>query len=296
MSTYRETLPNSCKQLHLPDHNGNYLYMNIRPIAQGDITLGVYKDEFCTTPSKLSLQDYIEMFYNSEGDARKGQDIARAWTKAIKRWNKHMSIYKVCQPCRAHNFANGNAASVDRYFRLLDENDGEGDAEQWGYDCYDNAGYTNCNQCYKFQSKTYWEVADAADLRLASRQGTILDIRVDGKRYGKGGYFKRFPKLSKFVDSIPKWFIHLCLTLAILAALAISAFFATTVRRKLANTAMLRTFLEWIRERLEWIRDRLFRKGLPNAFKEHFHLEDDKTFDMEGEDGKPKKPVSYVYA
>lgn len=30
--------------------------------------------------------------------------------------------------------------------RIREENDGQGDAEQWGYDCYDDAGYRNCNQ------------------------------------------------------------------------------------------------------------------------------------------------------
>ena len=112
-----------------------------------------------------------------------------------------------------------------------------------------------------------------------------MDIRVDGKRYGRGGYFKRFPKLSNFVDNIPKWVIHLCSTLAILSVLVMAAF----VGRRLAKSAMLGTFLEWIRERLT-------RRDLPNAFKEHFHLEYDKTLDVADDDGKLKKPVSYVYA
>ena len=41
---------------------------------------------------------------------------------------------------------NSHSGSQDRDRRRLDENDGEGDAEQWGFDCYDDAGYTNCNQ------------------------------------------------------------------------------------------------------------------------------------------------------
>ena len=129
MSTYREYLPNSCKQLHFPDNSGNTIYMHISPEAKGDISLKVYKDERCTLPAKLSIEEYIEMFYKKEGDSEKGQSIARAWTKAIKRWNKHMSVYKICQPCRAHNLASGEDVSFER---LLAENDGEGDAEDDG--------------------------------------------------------------------------------------------------------------------------------------------------------------------
>jgi hypothetical protein len=58
-------------------------------------------------------------------------------------------------------------------------------------DCYDDAGYQNCNQCYKFQSQTDMESASSSDLELATAQGTILGIVVDGIAYGKGQYVAR---------------------------------------------------------------------------------------------------------
>ena len=198
-----------------------------------------------------------------------------------------MSIYKTCQPCRAYNLANGdngdNSGSGDHRLRFLEENDGEGDDEQWGYDCYDYAGYTNCNQCYKFQTKTDMEPATIDDLKIASRQGSILEIRVNGKRYGRGGY-KRFPRLSKFFDDVPKWGL---IMIGVAIGLGLLAIF-TLIWRRLANSVMLGTLLAFIN-------DRFNRRDLPNPFKEHFHIEDDKTVDMEEEDGKHKKILSYVY-
>ena len=65
-----------------------------------------------------------------------------------------MQSYKICQPCRAYsrtkssdkededdNSGDGNDANSNDELQ-----DGEGEAEQWGYNCYDDAGYTNCNQ------------------------------------------------------------------------------------------------------------------------------------------------------
>ena len=43
-------------------------------------------------------------------------------------------------------------------------------------------------KCYKFQTKTDMEEADIDDLVSASSQGTMLEIKVNGKTYGSGGY------------------------------------------------------------------------------------------------------------
>ena len=114
------------------------------------------------------------------------------YQEAIVNWNKKMSTFKVCQPCRAYNlFAeqNNNNGNSNDHRRFLDgdDNDGEGD-ETERYNCYDDAGYTNVNQCYKFETHTTMEAADVDDLTLASAQGSILRVKVDGKVYGKGRY------------------------------------------------------------------------------------------------------------
>merc|ERR1712154_553764 len=94
-----------------------------------------------------------------------------------KNLNEYLNEYKVCQPCRAFR----------KYVNYQNEDDdgsgvdeGGGYEEQWGFNCYDVAGYRNCNQCYKFQTKTDMEEADIDDLISASEQGTMLEIKVNG--------------------------------------------------------------------------------------------------------------------
>jgi hypothetical protein len=151
MYAYLEYIPSYCQKLYFPDDDGNTVYLDLEPLPGGDMTLGVYTDERCTKKSrKTTIQDYITMYYDLAGDYEKGQKVANAWTKNIKRFNRHMNVYKTCQPCRAYDLSAGgdnyDRDSADKRLRLLDQNDGEGDDEQWGYDCYDAAGYTNCNQ------------------------------------------------------------------------------------------------------------------------------------------------------
>merc|ERR1711865_734562 len=106
-----------------------------------------------------------------------------------------MEVYKICQPCRAYNL-NPNSYEAQSGSGSRDSNDGgsndledgEGYEEQWGYNCYDSAGYTNCHQCYKFQAKTDMEEASMDDLQRASDQGTIIEIKVDGVNYGQNGF------------------------------------------------------------------------------------------------------------
>ena len=99
----------------------------------------------------------------------------------------------------------------DRKRRILgDDNDGDGE-EQERFNCFDEAGYTNVNQCYKFETKTAMEKADMQDLQLAS--DTILRLKVNGRTYGKGGYTSPMPRLEKIVID--------CLALAIAFFLAV---------------------------------------------------------------------------
>jgi len=109
-----------------------------------------------------------------------------------------MSVFKICQPCRAYNLQwNQNKKSGDKHERREDRmlgnnnknnnNDGDG-VEQARYNCYDAAGYTNVNQCYKFETKTSMAIAEPEDMARASEQGSILLIKAYGNVYGEGGY------------------------------------------------------------------------------------------------------------
>lgn len=191
-----------CQKLDYGDSDGNTLYSATKPLPEGNLTVALYYDEQCTVDSGMLWSDYIIIYYqnyyyyyyyynNNQGQS--GQSLAESWLKNIDLWNDAMAIYKICQPCRAYNLnpdegSGSGSGSGDRRRFLGDDNDGGGEAEQWGYDCDDDAGYTNCNQCYKFETKTDMETAVKEDLQLASRQGTILDIRVNRTTYGRGGY------------------------------------------------------------------------------------------------------------
>jgi hypothetical protein len=139
-----------CTKMYLTDSYGNTLYRDIAPLPGGNMTDRLYLDEDCTQKAAMSFREYIIKYYSYYYyDEEKGEQVASNWLANNALWNELMNDFKVCQPCRAYSkFPN----LYDR--RSLNDNgqqDGEGDSEQFGYNCYDNAGYRNCNQCYKFE-------------------------------------------------------------------------------------------------------------------------------------------------
>lgn len=193
---------NGCTQLGYTDpRTGNYLYVDTKPLTGGDMTLGLYTDAYCETESSsMTWADYINTYgnNNNEGggnDNNDGQYASSAdqWASSVDRWNDLLSDYKICQPCRSYSltrevYQQGSHDEGGGSGDQEDGDDGEGGNEQWGFNCYDDAGYRNCNQCYKFQTQTDFELASADDLDKATKQGTILAIKVDGQHYGRGHY------------------------------------------------------------------------------------------------------------
>ena len=94
------------------------------------MTLGVYTDSSCSEEAGFSFRDYQNYAASSL--------TATAASGAFDRWNDHMAAYKTCQPCRAYN---RQQTYGRRRRRLGEQNDGQGDEEQNGYNCYDDAGY-----------------------------------------------------------------------------------------------------------------------------------------------------------
>ena len=186
-----------CTQLEdVTDANGNALYYDTKPLPGGDMTYGVYTDSSCTVESSLAWSDVLSSGY--ENDSHSNDENGMPSTASIERWNALLSDYKICQPCRAYNrvqtgygnshSSGGSEQSGDNEEDYEDGDDGEGGKDKWGFNCYDDAGYQNCNQCYKFGAKTNMERASASDLEVATRQGTILGVKVEGVAYGKGHY------------------------------------------------------------------------------------------------------------
>lgn len=179
---------------------GNTLYLAVQPLAEGNMTLGIYTDDKCSVISQtIDLTGYImnlyQNYYYYYGED-KGTQVAQAYQNAIDTWNEKMSVFKVCQPCRAYNLhaeddaGSGSRSDDHRRFLNGDENDGEGD-ERERYNCYDDAGYTNVDQCYKFETHTSMEAASSEDLQIASAQGSILRVRAYGRTFGRGGTSRR---------------------------------------------------------------------------------------------------------
>lgn len=201
MQAMREELPNGCTEIEdIQTYNGKSYYVGIKPQSEGQMTLGVYTDSSCQSESGYSFSDYQKLV--------SGDSVASTYSGAFDRWNELMTTYKVCQPCRAYN----RQKTYESSRKLAEENDGQGEEEQWGYNCYDDADYRkyvfflrlmnfidwhithgffdsiiSCNQCFKFETHTDMEVASSSDLATASKQGTIMAILyTDGTWYGSG--------------------------------------------------------------------------------------------------------------
>uniref|UniRef100_A0A7S4NE05 Uncharacterized protein n=2 Tax=Odontella aurita TaxID=265563 RepID=A0A7S4NE05_9STRA len=204
MAKYLESFPSlssGCQGMYYPDSYGNSLYMGLKPLGQGNITIGMYWDDKCSVDSGLTLGDYVYIYYyNYYGDGSRGDDLTSYYEAMVDQWNEFMTIYKVCQPCPAYNLNKRDDSSGsgsgdnkdDRGRRMVEmerllgsgDDEGDGEEEQWGYNCYDDAGYTNVNQCYKFETKTSMEEASLDDLIRADEQGTILSVRAHGRTFG----------------------------------------------------------------------------------------------------------------
>lgn len=207
METWMEKFPTQCTKLSVKDNSGNTIYMSTHPLPEGNMTIGIYTDNTCLTLSEeIDYASYIVMYYQSYYEQsyyyryygynsyyyryyyEMGQEAAETYANAIDTWNEYMSQFKTCQPCKAYNLQwdQQKQNKHERRGRVL-ENEGDGSANA-RYNCYDEAGYTNVNQCYKFETKTKMSIAEAEDLEMASEQGTILRIKAYGKWYGEGGY------------------------------------------------------------------------------------------------------------
>lgn len=99
----------------------------------GNMTYGVYTDSNCKYESGYSYADYQKVV--------SGTSAASSWTEAFDRWNSLLNSYKICQPCRAYNRVQTYDSNYGSRRHLAEDEDGQGEEEQWGYNCYDDAGY-----------------------------------------------------------------------------------------------------------------------------------------------------------
>jgi hypothetical protein len=108
-SKMREKIPTTCKATKEQLEDGSYLYYDAKPEVNANITLGLYTDYMCT----------------KEYDGNETYDVFSLAGSDESYWvsfNEALEVYKQCQPCVSY------------------------DLSYSGFSCYDQAGYTNCNQ------------------------------------------------------------------------------------------------------------------------------------------------------
>jgi hypothetical protein len=169
----------------------SYLYLDLKPTYNGNMTYGLYTDEVCKYEYKGS-QVTVESVAKSMG---------LLYGSYLYKWNEALEVYKVCQPCMAYNLKNTYQSDdyvsyknygYDDYYNYRDRSldgymDYAGSDPNEGYfSCNDDAGYLNVNQCMKFRSHADLEVAGWEDLVIATEQGGILEVNVGGTMFGTG--------------------------------------------------------------------------------------------------------------
>jgi len=167
MQNMRQNMGETCQQVSTSSYSSAYI--GIKPTAGGNITQAVYWDSQCHTErTSASVDDYVFRDCGSVDET-------------FDKWNTLMEAYKTCQSCRAYSRTSNTDSSYQQR-HLVEYYDGKGNEEKNGFNCYDDANYRNCNQCYKFDTHAGMTEASSSDLQLAS--STILGISVNGVYYG----------------------------------------------------------------------------------------------------------------
>ncbi|CAB9515996.1 expressed unknown protein [Seminavis robusta] len=170
--------------------NGNYLYLDLKPTWNGNMTYGLYTDSACK--------------YEYEGLDIDPDSVSASmgllYGSYLEAWNDALEVYKVCQPCKAYNLQQqssswqyNSSAGAYQYYKNDDDDDSHDDNDddslandpnEGYFQCDDDAGYSNVNQCMKFRSHAELEVATWEDLVTATNQGGILQVDVGGTIFG----------------------------------------------------------------------------------------------------------------
>jgi hypothetical protein len=188
MNSARESWPSGCTDSGHTSSNGNPIYYDLRPSSKGGMRIGLYTDTRCIVEyssegsSDPNTVENILGNFLAGGDGGSGDNgdydfSGLTFNEAMGLWDYGMDHFKVCQPCVAYNL---------NYVNGYDSNYGD-DGMSGGdnFDCNDQAGYTNVNQCMKFMAKTTMNTATFRDLSLARSQGTLVDSPLAGFLDGK---------------------------------------------------------------------------------------------------------------
>mmetsp|Transcript_18526 Transcript_18526/g.26165 ORF Transcript_18526/g.26165 Transcript_18526/m.26165 type:complete len:556 (+) Transcript_18526:113-1780(+) len=197
MQAASRNIPRGCRDTGSTDTLGNTLYYALKPLSDGGMTIGIYKDTKCVEEygGWSSLDSVLGGNILSQASHDSGDDDATPYyaeyslSQALDEWTKHFDVWKVCHPCVAANLGNvgwnadDDASKGDRYEGYFDDgyfDDGYNGNDQDDFDCNDDAGYTNVNQCMKFMAKTNLMTATFQDYTLGTQQGSLEELHLSG--------------------------------------------------------------------------------------------------------------------
>ena len=209
MKNARDTWPETCSDSYYTTSSGDSIYYDVKPVAGGGITLGLYTDTACVEEYQSKgrndpvnvenvlggILSFSEASHDS-GDYNSNYDFS-GWSlsDSMSYWDSALDIFKVCQPCVAYDLNNyGYTTDDDRskgsnYYNAYADDGGNYDDGD-DFDCYDDADYTNVNQCMKFMAKTTMNTATFRDLTLGKTQGTLVNYPFTGNSATQTNYRK----------------------------------------------------------------------------------------------------------
>ena len=120
MSIAREAWPQGCILSGTTTEDGNPIYYDLKPVQGGGITLALYTDERCVSEYQrqgrndpISIENVIGnlLVEGGSGDSKDNNNYDFSSTydtleASLEAWDSAFDIFKICQPCVAHDLLN----------------------------------------------------------------------------------------------------------------------------------------------------------------------------------------------
>ena len=119
MSTAREAWPQGCIVSGTTTEDGNPIYYDLKPVQGGGITLALYTDDRCVSEYQqqgkndpITVENVVGniLVEGGSGDSKDNSNDAASTYEtleaSLEAWDTAFDIFKVCQPCVAHDLLN----------------------------------------------------------------------------------------------------------------------------------------------------------------------------------------------
>jgi hypothetical protein len=200
--------PQGCVLSSTTTSSGDAIYYDLKPSHGAEITMGLYTDARCVKEyvrqgknDPINIENVIGNILANAGSGDRNKDNNNnqanvqydSLDESLEAGRSAFSIFKICQPCIAHDIRNVgynydddnmHGSNYGKYTYGYDDDYAYYYKKYQGadFDCYDDADYTNVNQCMKFMAKTTMKSATFRDLAVANAQGTLVDSPMSGYR------------------------------------------------------------------------------------------------------------------